>query len=70
MSNNVTLKNNETFITDNNNMIIDCIFPNHISNPTHLHTELKMITGVVETGLFINMTSKAIIGTENGIKEL
>ncbi|MDQ7236443.1 ribose 5-phosphate isomerase A [Bacillus pacificus] len=64
------LKNNETFITDNNNMIIDCIFPNHISNPTHLHTELKMITGVVETGLFINMTSKAIIGTENGIKEL
>ncbi|MDA1904404.1 ribose 5-phosphate isomerase A [Bacillus cereus] len=64
------LKNNETFITDNNNMIIDCIFPNHISNTTHLHTELKMITGVVETGLFINMTSKAIIGTENGIKEL
>lgn len=29
-----------------------------------------MITGVVETGLFVNMTSKAIIGTKNGIKEL
>lgn len=25
------IKNNGTFITDNNNMIIDCIFPNHIS---------------------------------------
>ncbi|PEC22126.1 ribose 5-phosphate isomerase A [Bacillus cereus] len=64
------LKNNETFITDNNNMIIDCVFPNHISNPANLHEQLKMIPGVVETGLFIDMTSKAIIGTENGIKEL
>ena len=64
------LKNNETYITDNNNMIIDCIFPNHISNPAHLHTQLKMITGVVETGLFISMTSTAIIGTKNGIKKL
>ncbi|MDM5433669.1 ribose 5-phosphate isomerase A [Bacillus hominis] len=64
------LKNNETFITDNNNIIIDCVFPNHISNPANLRDQLKMITGVVETGLFINMTSKVIIGTENGIKEL
>ena len=47
-------------------MIIDCIFPNHISNPAHLHTQLKMITGVVETGLFISMTSTAIIGTKMG----
>ncbi|BCC12286.1 ribose-5-phosphate isomerase A [Bacillus cereus] len=31
------LKNNETFITDNNNMIIDCIFPNHIPTPSDLH---------------------------------
>ncbi|MDJ1476170.1 ribose-5-phosphate isomerase RpiA [Bacillus sp. LS15-K4] len=64
------LKNNETFITDNNNMIIDCIFPHNITNPANLHTQLKMITGVVETGLFVNMTSKAIIGTKNGIQEL
>lgn len=64
------LKNNETFITDNNNVIIDCVFPYNISNPANLHTRLKMITGVVETGLFVNMASKAIIGTENGIKEL
>ncbi|PEL81339.1 ribose-5-phosphate isomerase RpiA [Bacillus wiedmannii] len=64
------LKNNETFITDNKNMIIDCIFPHNISNPANLHTQLKMITGVVKTGLFVNMTSKAIIGTENGIEEL
>ncbi|HDR7969629.1 ribose-5-phosphate isomerase RpiA [Bacillus cereus group sp. MYBK245-2] len=64
------LKNNETFITDNNNMIIDCVFPHNITNPANLHNHLKMITGVVETGLFVNMTSKAIIGTNNGIQEL
>ncbi len=64
------LQNNETFITDNNNVIIDCVFPQNITNPANLHTQLKMITGVVETGLFVNMTSKAIIGTKNGIKEL
>ncbi|HDR7794692.1 TPA: ribose 5-phosphate isomerase A [Bacillus luti] len=63
------LKNNDTFITDNNNIIIDCVFPKPISNPPQLHEQLKMITGVVETGLFINMASKVIIGTENGIKE-
>ncbi|MGZ7149164.1 ribose 5-phosphate isomerase A [Bacillus sp. BC08] len=64
------LKNNEMFITDNNNVIIDCVFPQNITHPANLHTKLKMITGVVETGLFINMTNKAIIGTKNGIKEL
>ncbi|MED3037927.1 ribose 5-phosphate isomerase A [Bacillus thuringiensis] len=64
------LKNNETFITDNHNIIIDCVFPHSITNPANLHTQLKMITGVVETGLFVNMTSKVIIGTKNGIQEL
>ncbi|HGA0509762.1 ribose-5-phosphate isomerase RpiA [Bacillus pacificus] len=64
------LKDNETFITDNNNMIIDCVFPHNITNPANLHNHLKMITGVVETGLFVNMTSMAIIGTKNGIQEL
>ncbi|HGH7175839.1 TPA: ribose 5-phosphate isomerase A [Bacillus wiedmannii] len=63
------MKDGGPFITDNGNLIIDCIFPNKILNPNDTHTELKMITGVVETGLFINMTSKAIIGTKNGIKE-
>ncbi|OFD58610.1 ribose 5-phosphate isomerase A [Bacillus mycoides] len=64
------LKDCGPFITDNGNFIIDCIFPSKILNPNDTNTELKMITGVVETGLFINMTSKAIIGTENGIKEV
>ncbi|GLV64386.1 ribose-5-phosphate isomerase A [Bacillus mycoides] len=63
------MKDGGPFITDNGNFIIDCIFTNKILNPNDTNKELKMITGVVETGLFINMTSTAIIGTENGIKE-
>ncbi|WP_377865451.1 ribose 5-phosphate isomerase A [Bacillus sp. R86525] len=63
------MKDGGPFITDNGNLIIDSIFPNKILNPNDTHTKLKMITGVVETGLFINMTSKAIIGTKSGIKE-
>ncbi|MBC6973288.1 ribose 5-phosphate isomerase A [Bacillus sp. Xin] len=64
------IQNNQPFITDNGNMILDCVFPNQITKPIEAHQQLKMITGVIETGLFINMVDTAIIATENGIKEL
>ncbi|SDY86323.1 ribose-5-phosphate isomerase RpiA [Bacillus sp. 166amftsu] len=64
------IQNNKPFKTDNGNMILDCIFPNQITNPLETHQQLKMITGVIETGLFINMVDKAIIATEKGIKVL
>ncbi|MCI0764951.1 ribose 5-phosphate isomerase A [Bacillus sp. TL12] len=64
------IQNNQPFITDNGNMILDCVFPNQITKPIKAHQQLKMITGVIETGLFINMVDTAIIATENGIKEL
>ncbi|MEI4620263.1 ribose 5-phosphate isomerase A [Bacillus pfraonensis] len=64
------MQNNQPFITDNGNLILDCVFPNQITKPIETHQQLKMITGVIETGLFINMVDKAIIATENGIKEL
>ncbi|WP_242143125.1 MULTISPECIES: ribose 5-phosphate isomerase A [unclassified Bacillus cereus group] len=64
------MKNGVPFLTDNGNFILDCTFPSRITNPLEIHHRLKMITGVIETGLFINMVHKAIIGTENGIIEL
>ncbi|PFD98384.1 ribose-5-phosphate isomerase RpiA [Bacillus cereus] len=64
------IQNNKPFKTDNGNMILDCIFPNQIANPLETHQQLKMITGVIETGLFINMVDKTIIATEKGIKVL
>lgn len=52
-------------ITDNGNFIIDVDF-GEINNPGELNMKLLKIPGVVDTGLFINMASKAYIGLEDG----
>ena len=52
-------------ITDNGNFIIDVNF-GQIDNPIDLDQKLSSIPGVVETGLFIGMASKAYIGTQKG----
>ena len=52
-------------VTDNGNFIIDVDF-GIIKNPTELNNKLFRIPGVVDTGLFINMASKAYIGKEDG----
>ncbi|WP_316804057.1 ribose-5-phosphate isomerase RpiA [Pedobacter nototheniae] len=58
-------KDNETFITDNNNYIIDVDF-GLIDDPESLATNLNQVTGVLAHGLFIGLTSKVIMakGTE------
>jgi ribose 5-phosphate isomerase A len=62
-------KNGEFFITDHNHYILDCEFEKIVDAPA-LNTALHSIPGVVETGLFINMANKAIIGFEDGRIEL
>jgi ribose 5-phosphate isomerase A len=62
-------KNGEIFVTNNHNYILDCQFE-AIANPKELHTQLKQVLGVVETGLFIDMTDTVIIGGQDGIKVL
>ncbi|MGG2092029.1 ribose 5-phosphate isomerase A [Bacillus sp. S13(2024)] len=64
------LQNNKPYITDNGNFIVDCAFPEFIANPIETHQFLKTLTGVVETGLFINMAHIVIIGKSNGVKKL
>lgn len=43
----------KNFITDNGNLIADCNF-NDFGDPAWLDVKLKMIPGVVETGLFLS----------------
>ncbi len=62
-------RNNEIFVTDNGNYILDCDF-GMIPNPEELHKQLKMIVGVVETGLFANMADKVIIGGQETTKTI
>lgn len=52
-------------ITDNGNFIIDVDF-GEIHNPNELNMKFLNIPGVVDTGLFIDMTSKVYIGLEDG----
>ena len=56
------------FVTDNKNYIYHCKFKEGIDNPKELDRKLMEIKGVVDTGLFIDMTTKVIVGTPNGIK--
>ncbi|MCM3568474.1 ribose-5-phosphate isomerase RpiA [Neobacillus mesonae] len=60
-------KEGQTFVSDNGNYILDCPFGS-ISNPADLHKELKLLSGVVETGLFLGMTDTVIIGGEEDVK--
>ncbi len=56
------------FVTDNKNYIYHCKFERGIDNPKELDKELMKIEGVVDTGLFIDMTTKVIVGNPDGIK--
>jgi ribose 5-phosphate isomerase A len=59
------LKNNSPLLTEHGHFILDCYFK-QIKDPKTLNTSLHLIPGVVETGLFINMCEKAIIGYPDG----
>lgn len=60
----------QPYVTDNGNMIVDCTFAGGITSPLALHTRMKNIVGVVETGLFLHMAEQAIIGGPEGVKVL
>ena len=61
---------NQVYLTDNGNMILDCSFPNGVADPEQMHTSIRAIVGVVETGLFLNMVEQAIIGGPGGVTHL
>ncbi len=52
------------FRTDGGNVILDCALA--IPDPAVLHSRLKALTGVVETGLFVGMATRVIVGTPSG----
>jgi len=56
----------EPFFTDSENFIYDCHF-GKIPDPAGLAQALNLIAGVVETGLFIDIASLALVGTPSGV---
>ena len=53
-------------ITDNGNYLLD-VKLNKISSPKDVDTQIKLIPGVVETGLFINLADKVYVGTDRKV---
>ncbi|XP_037811316.1 ribose-5-phosphate isomerase-like [Lucilia sericata] len=54
-------------VTDNGNFILDWHFPQEQEfNWSEVNKDLLLIPGVVETGLFVNMATKAYFGMANG----
>lgn len=54
------------YLTDNSNYIFDIHFDSPILNPGAENDLLKSIVGVIDTGLFLNMAGRVIIGYEDG----
>jgi len=52
-------------VTDNGNYIIDAAFA-RIEDPERLNGQIKLIPGVIETGLFVNMADLVYIGRKDG----
>ncbi|KZV62237.1 ribose-5-phosphate isomerase [Peniophora sp. CONT] len=53
-------------VTDNGNFVIDAPFPvEYMREPLELLTRIKMLTGVVEVGLFCHMARAAYFGNED-----
>lgn len=56
-------------ITDNGNVVIDACF-GPIEKPAALEKRLKMVTGVVETGLFVGLADIAYLGTSSAVEKI
>jgi len=57
------------FLTDNCNVILDCAV-GPIAAPRALDAAIRAVPGVVDTGLFLGMATKVLIGNGDGLQEL
>ncbi len=62
-------KGEQPFVTDQGNYILDANF-GVITDPPALADLLKRRVGIVEHGLFVNIASEVIVGTDEGVRIL
>ena len=60
----------QPYITDNCNYIIDCTFPYGIDDPAALSAVLRARIGLVEHGLFLKMAPQVIVARAEGVQIL
>ena len=55
-------------VTDQGNLILDVLFKDGINNPKNIEMSINNIPGVLENGLFVDLTDKVLVGKiENNI---
>ncbi len=64
------LRDGQTFITDEGNIILDCHFGGGLPDPAQVAQAIKQQPGVVEHGLFLGLADTAVVATEAGIEIL
>jgi ribose 5-phosphate isomerase A len=63
------LNTGSEFITDEGNLILDCVC-GEIENPDALAASIRSIVGVVEHGLFLHMAERALVSDGSEVKTL
>jgi ribose 5-phosphate isomerase A len=57
----------QPFVTDSSHWILDCDFDG-VPDPAGLEAQINNLPGVVENGLFVNLTDVVVVGTPNGVE--
>ena len=58
------------YLTSNGNYILDASFPRGIEDPVALDAALRARAGIVENGLFLGMTSLAVVAAPEGVRTI
>ncbi len=58
------------YLTDNGNLILDAVFLSPPKEIEKVHTHIKLIPGVIDTGFFFNIAHKVIVGKLDGSIEI
>lgn len=53
-------------LTDNGNEILDLFPENGVEDPARLEHDLRLMPGVIETGLFVGLTHRVYVGLPDG----
>ncbi|MGE3536113.1 MAG: ribose-5-phosphate isomerase RpiA [Candidatus Tectimicrobiota bacterium] len=57
----------QPWVSDNGNLLLDCHFAS-TAEPQRLQQQLLNIPAVVDTGLFLNMADRVIVGQPDGVR--
>lgn len=64
----IELRGNGGYRTDNGNVILDAVFAEGIPDVDTLAVALSLLPGVAEHGLFVDMADEALLGTADGVE--